>query len=82
MRSLKSPTDAKMWLRANGISISDFARQNDLDLATTYQVLSGAKKGYRGKAHKAAVALGIKANPHDPPPGSQCFLVMTETSMA
>ncbi|MCF3191438.1 MULTISPECIES: DNA-binding protein [Pseudomonas] len=63
MCSLKTPSDAKKWLRASGISISDFARQHDLDPATTYQVLSGAKKGYRGKAHKAAVALGIKANP-------------------
>jgi len=63
MHSLKSPAEAKDWLRANGISISDFARQHDLDPATTYQVLSGAKKGHRGMAHKAAVALGIKANP-------------------
>ena len=63
MSTLKSPAEAKNWLRANGISISDFARQHDLDPATTYQVLSGVKKGYRGKAHKAAVALGIKADP-------------------
>ena len=63
MCSLKTPSDAKKWLRASGIIISDFALQHDLDPATTYQVLSGAKKGYRGKAHKAAVALGIKANP-------------------
>lgn len=63
MTTLKSPLEAKDWLRANGISISEFARQHDLDPATTYQVLSGVKKGHRGKAHKAAVALGIKANP-------------------
>ncbi|NWA28523.1 DNA-binding protein [Pseudomonas gingeri] len=63
MDTLRSPSEAKNWLRAQGISISEFARQHDLDSATTYQVLSGAKKGYRGKAHKAAVALGIKANP-------------------
>lgn len=63
MSTLKSPTEAKDWLRANGISISDFARQHDLDPPTTYQVLSGVKKGYRGKVHKAAVALGIKADP-------------------
>ena len=63
MTTLKSPLEAKDWLRANGISISEFARQHDLDPATTYQVLSGVKKGHSGKAHKAAVALGIKANP-------------------
>ncbi|WP_324708853.1 helix-turn-helix domain-containing protein [Pseudomonas fragi] len=48
--TLKSPFEAKDWLRANGISILEFARQHSLDQATTYQVLSGVKKGDRGKA--------------------------------
>ncbi|AMW64579.1 MULTISPECIES: DNA-binding protein [unclassified Pseudomonas] len=63
MKTLRSPSEAKTWLRAHGISVQEFARQHDLDPATTYQVLSGAKKGYRGKAHRAAIALGIKAEP-------------------
>ena len=31
MSTLKSPAEDKDWLRANGISILDFARQHDLD---------------------------------------------------
>lgn len=61
MNILKSRQEAKAWLQAQGISIAEFARDHGLDEATTYQVLSGAKKGLRGKAHNAALALGIKA---------------------
>lgn len=61
MSTLRSPHEAKLWLQAQGISVAEFSRDNDLDPATTYQVLAGKKKGYRGKAHKAALALGIKA---------------------
>nr|WP_226992711.1 DNA-binding protein [Pseudomonas syringae group genomosp. 3] len=43
------------------MSVTEFARDHGLDLGTTYQVLAGRKKGLRGKAHKAAIALGIKA---------------------
>jgi gp16 family phage-associated protein len=61
MSTFRSPHEAKLWLQAQGISVAEFSRVNDLDAATTYQVLAGKKKGYRGKAHKAALALGIKA---------------------
>lgn len=61
MNTLKSPEEAKLWLQAQGISVAEFSRDHDLDPATTYQVLAGRKKGRRGKAHKAALALGIKA---------------------
>ena len=60
MNRLRSPQEAKYWLQAQGISIAYFARKHELDQATTYQVLSGTKKGFRGQAHKVAIALGIK----------------------
>ncbi|WP_249583245.1 DNA-binding protein [Pseudomonas viridiflava] len=60
MTTPKSPQEAKRWLLAQGISVAEFSRMHGLDQATTYQILAGRKKGYRGKAHKAAVALGIK----------------------
>ncbi|WP_443699274.1 DNA-binding protein [Pseudomonas sp.] len=63
MKKSKTPAEAKAHLVAAGISIADFARANDLDQATIYQVLAGRKKGLRGMAHKVAVALGIKALP-------------------
>ena len=67
MTKLKSPQEAKLWLRAQGVSVAEFSRLYGLDQATTYQVLAGRKKGYRGKAHKAAVALGIKVEISPPP---------------
>lgn len=60
MPAPRTPAQAKAWLEAQGISVKDFAEQNGLDQSTTYQVLAGTKKGRRGEAHKAAVALGIK----------------------
>jgi gp16 family phage-associated protein len=34
--------------------------ENNVDPATTYQILSGRKKGRRGEAHRVAVLLGMK----------------------
>jgi gp16 family phage-associated protein len=44
MNPLKTPQEAKLWLQAQGISVTEFSRDHDLDLATTYQVLSGKKR--------------------------------------
>ena len=44
-----------------GVTIADFARQNGLRYHTVQTVLAGKKKGRYGEAHKAAVALGMKA---------------------
>lgn len=60
MNRLRTPAEAKLWLQNQGVSIQAFAQAHDLDAATCYQVLDGRKKGLRGKAHQAAVALGIK----------------------
>lgn len=57
---LLSPKQAKAALERRGQSVAEWARQHDVDLATTYQVLDGKKKGKRGEAHKIAVLLGIK----------------------
>ncbi len=60
MERLRTPAEAKLWLQKRGISIQAFALAHNVDAATCYQVLDGRKKGLRGKAHDAAVALGIK----------------------
>ena len=60
MEKLRTPAEAKLWLQKRGISIQAFALAHNVDAATCYQVLDGRKKGLRGKAHDAAVALGIK----------------------
>lgn len=60
MNRLRTPAEAKLWLRNHGVSIQAFAHAQDLDAATWHQVLDGRKKGLRGEAHDAAVALGVK----------------------
>ncbi|WP_309261567.1 DNA-binding protein [Lysobacter arvi] len=47
----------------DGVNIAEFARTHGLNRDTVYQVLSGAKKGRRGEAHRAAVLLGLKPKP-------------------
>lgn len=60
MHATRTPAQAKAWLESIGKSVKEFADENSLDAATTYQVLAGTKKGKRGESHKAAVLLGIK----------------------
>lgn len=60
MPGIRTPAQAKAWLDQQGKSVQQFARENNVDPATTYQVLAGRKKGRRGEAHKVAVLLGIK----------------------
>lgn len=51
---------AKEKLRKMGVSTKQWAKENGFDYSITINVLNGANKGYRGQAHKVAVALGIK----------------------
>lgn len=60
MHGIRTPAQARAWLDRQGKSVQQFAREHGVDPATTYQVLSGRKKGRRGEAHKVAVLLGIK----------------------
>ncbi|MAD00912.1 hypothetical protein CNQ84_13330 [Pseudomonas abyssi] len=70
MPNLRTPEQAREWLDSLGKTVTDFAAENQLDLHTTYQVLAGTKKGRRGKAHQAAVALGIKRGTVEPYPAA------------
>ncbi len=60
MPGTRTAAQAKAWLDQQGKSVQEFARENSIDPATTYQVLAGRKKGRRGEAHKVAVLLGMK----------------------
>ncbi|RMO67346.1 DNA-binding protein [Pseudomonas syringae group genomosp. 3] len=60
MPGIRTSAQAKAWLDQQGKSVQEFARENSIDPATTYQVLAGRKKGRRGEAHKVAVLLGMK----------------------
>ncbi|WP_426198997.1 DNA-binding protein [Pseudomonas sp. DC3200b2] len=60
MHGIRTAAQARAWLDRQGKSVQQFAREHNVDPATTYQVLSGRKKGRRGEAHKVAVLLGMK----------------------
>lgn len=56
----RTAAEAKAELERKGISISAWARANNLSGQVVHQVLAGTVKGTRGEAHRAAVLLGMK----------------------
>lgn len=46
---------------ASGTSVTDWAHKHGFSRQVVYSLLSGRTRGYRGTAHAAAVALGLKA---------------------
>lgn len=54
---------ARAWFNANGVCIADWCKERGFDRCTVFDLLRGKRKGLRGEAHKAAVALGLKADP-------------------
>lgn len=56
----QTPASAKAFLRNHGIFISHWTRDLGLDRIAVINLLRGKSKGYRGNAHLAAVALGLK----------------------
>lgn len=46
-----------------GVTVTDWARANGFTANIVYTLLSGRTRGRRGKAHQAAVALGLKPRP-------------------
>ncbi len=59
----QTTTTAKDWIRAHGVNISELARHHDIDRLVFADLLRGRLHGYRGKAHKASIILGLKADP-------------------
>ena len=70
MPAIRTAAQARAWLEQQGKSVQEFAREHNVDPATTYQVLSGRKKGRRGESHKVAVLLGMKVGVIPPEVGS------------
>lgn len=58
-----TPTHVKKWMRSNGISATDWANENGFSRWTVADLLRNKRRGYRGEAHKAAIALGLKIDP-------------------
>lgn len=67
MKANKIPQErfaqAREWFAAHGISISDWASQNNVDRNVLYAVLSGKSRCLRGEGHRIALLLGLKPVP-------------------
>lgn len=56
----RTPQEIKDEILSKGLTLKQVAQDIDCDYRVVHAVLNGLSKGNRGKAHKAAVALGIK----------------------
>ncbi len=56
----KSAEQIKADLVNNGITVSQWSRDNDFNPREVSRVLNGQIKGRHGKSHLIAVALGLK----------------------
>lgn len=62
----RTPAQARQWLVDNGISVPSFAKAQGLDVQAVKDVLYERSNARRGERHRAAIALGIKAEPSEP----------------
>ncbi|KRC20188.1 DNA-binding protein [Acidovorax sp. Root219] len=58
---LRTPEQARAWLDYQGISISQWSRENNVHHSLVREILAGRKKCLRGMSHNIAVLLGMKA---------------------
>lgn len=50
-------------LIARGVNLKSFCREKNISYQAARELMCGKSKGRRGKAHDAAVALGLKPDP-------------------
>lgn len=60
VRKPLTPDQVRARFRARGQSFSDWATAHGWDNKAVSRVLTGCEKGYRGRSHEIAVALGLK----------------------
>ena len=59
----QTPQSAAAWCKAQGITVAGLARANDLPRLVLVDLLRGRLAGNYGKAHRAAIVLGLKPEP-------------------
>jgi gp16 family phage-associated protein len=52
--------EAREWFEVTGQTVTQWAQDHGFPASVVYALLSGRTRGRRGKAHRAAVALGLK----------------------
>lgn len=56
-------SEVKNWFESSGTPVSSWADENGFPRDVVYALLSGRVRGRRGIAHRAALALRLKAPP-------------------
>lgn len=71
MKKLRTYQEARAWLEYQGISIIQWARDNNLQdhISLVREVLMGRKKCHCGTSHNIAVLLGMKHGVETTKPG-------------
>lgn len=59
----QTPATASAWVKAHGVAVAELARHNNLPRLVLVDLLRGRLRGHRGQAHRAAIVLGLKAEP-------------------
>ncbi|GAB1388967.1 hypothetical protein MASR1M6_11480 [Rubrivivax sp.] len=57
----KTPEQVRAEFTAAGIPVAEWCRAHGIDRNVVVDLLRGRTQGLRGEAHRAAVALGLKA---------------------
>lgn len=60
MKHAVAAATLKAALAREGKTLAAYAREKDVDYGTAVQLINGFTKGRYGKAHVAAVKLGLK----------------------
>jgi len=58
--NIMTPEQVKAKFRAQGKTLTDWAKENGYSRNAVYRVLNGFDRGHYGKAHDIAVKLGLK----------------------
>lgn len=59
----QTPESVNAWFISHGICKTDWAKAHEINRMVLVDLLRGRLKGLRGEAHRAAIALGLKADP-------------------
>lgn len=54
---------AHAWFEQNGINMAEWCRHYQISRYIVIDLLLGKLRGRRGQAHRAAILLGLKADP-------------------
>ncbi len=65
--AITTPIELRKKFDSEGKTFAEWATNNGFEPQEVYKVLNGQAKCKRGKGHKIAVLLGLKANPTDTP---------------